>query len=137
MEHYKTIDHEADIGFEIYGNTMEDLYRNAVEALFSLIVKPGKMKPEKGKRLDLIENDGQELLIVFLNELLYMWDMEGFIPSEMSLKIQRNKLTGTVIGGIYDPSRDTIKGEVKAVTYHKFSIKEVNGMIKATVIVDL
>jgi SHS2 domain-containing protein len=135
MEHYKIIDHEADVGFEIYGKTLEDLYKNAVEALFSLLVEPGDMRPEKGKRFDLTDDQG--LLIVFLNELLYLWDMEGFIPKDLSLKIERKRLTGTVIGGIYDPARDTIKREVKAVTYHKFSIEEKNDMLKATVIVDV
>jgi SHS2 domain-containing protein len=135
MDNYKIIDHEADVGFEIYGKTLEDLYKNAVEALFSLIVEPGKMKPEKGKRINL--KDDQGLLIVFLNELLYLWDTEGFIPKDLSLKIENKKLTGTVIGGIYDPSRDKIKTEVKAVTYHKFSIEEKNDILKATVIVDV
>ena len=136
MKHYKVIDHEADVGFEIYGETMEELFQHSVEALFSLIVTPGKkMKPEKGKRFDL-KDDGT-LLIVFLNELLYSWEVEGFIPKEFSLKIEDGKLAGTVIGGIFNPSRDTIKQEVKAVTYHNFSIKEENGMLKATVIVDV
>jgi SHS2 domain-containing protein len=135
MEHYKIIDHEADVGFEIYGKTMEGLYENAVEALFSLIVKPGKMKPEKGKRINITDDQG--LLIVFLNELLYLWDTEGFIPKDMSLKVEKGKLTGTVIGGIYNPSRDAIKTEVKAVTYHNFSIEEKYDMLKATVIIDV
>jgi SHS2 domain-containing protein len=135
MKHYKIIDHEADVGFEIYGKTLEDLYKNAVEALFSLIVEPGERRPEKGKRFDLTDDQG--LLIVFLNELLYLWDMEGFIPKDLSLKIERKKLTGTVIGGIYNPSRDTIKREVKAVTYHNFFIEEKDDMLKATVIVDV
>jgi SHS2 domain-containing protein len=135
MEHYKIIDHEADVGFEIYGKTLEDLYKNAVEALFSLIVEPKERKPEKGKRFDLADDHG--LLIVFLNELLYLWDMEGFIPKDLSLKIESKKLTGTVIGGIYNPSRDKIKREVKAVTYHNFSIEEKNDILIATVIVDV
>jgi SHS2 domain-containing protein len=135
MDHYKIIDHEADVGFEIYGETLQELYKNGAEALFSLIVEQGKTKPEKGKRLDLNDSDG--LLVVFLNELLYFWDTEGFIPKEFSLKIERGKLTGTVIGGVFDPRRDKMKHEVKAVTYHNFSIEEEKGILKARVIVDL
>lgn len=136
MERFKIIDHEADVGFEIYGRTPEELYKNAVQALFSLIVDPAvDVKPAKGKRLDLQDDNG--LLIVFLNELLYFWDTEGFIPKDLSLKIENNKLTGTVIGGIFDPSRDTVKQEVKAVTYHNFSIEAERGILKARIIVDV
>jgi SHS2 domain-containing protein len=135
LDHYRAIDHEADAGFEIYGKTMEELYQNGAEALFSLIVDHGKAKPEKGKRLDLKDDNG--LLVVFLNELLYFWDTEGFIPKEFSLRIEKGKLTGTVIGTIYDPRRDKMKQEVKAVTYHNFSTVEEQGLYKARVIVDL
>jgi SHS2 domain-containing protein len=135
LDHYRAIDHEADTGFEIYGKTLQELYQNGAEALFSLIVDHGKATPEKGKRLDLKDDNG--LLVVFLNELLYFWDTEGFIPKEFSLKIDRGKLTGTVLGTIYDPRRDKMKQEVKAVTYHQFSTEEKQGLYKARVIVDV
>ncbi len=135
MDRYKIVDHEADTGFEIYGKTLEELYQNGAEALFSLIVSHGKIKPEKGKRLDLKNDDG--LLVVFLNELLYFWETEGFIPREFSLKVERGRLTGTVIGGIFDPTRDTIRREVKAVTYHQFSMRHEKGLFRARVIVDV
>jgi SHS2 domain-containing protein len=135
MDHYRAVDHEADAGFEIYGKTLEELYQNGAEALFSLIVTQGKAKPEKGKRLDLKDDNG--LLVVFLNELLYFWDTEGFIPKEFSLKIDKGKLTGTVIGAIFDPAKDTIRQEVKAVTYHQFSVEKEKDLLKARVIVDL
>jgi SHS2 domain-containing protein len=135
LDHYRAIDHEADAGFEIFGKTLEELYQNGAEALFSLIVDHGKAKPEKAKRLDLKDDNG--LLVVFLNELLYFWDTDGFIPKEFSLKIQRGKLTGTVIGTIFDPRRDKMRHEVKAVTYHEFSVKQENGLFRARVIVDV
>ena len=132
---YSIIDHEADIGLEIYGKSLEELFINAVNGLFSLIVDAKDVKAEKGKRFDTNENG--ETLIVFLNELLYMWDVEGFIPKEFSIKIDNNRLTGTIIGGIFDPARHTAKQEVKAVTYHGFSITQDENGFKARIIMDV
>jgi SHS2 domain-containing protein len=58
-------------------------------------------------------------LSYFLNELLYLWATEGFIPYDLSLKITERGLQGNMVGGIFDPERDSVKEEVKAVTYHK------------------
>jgi len=132
---YSIIDHEADIGLEVYGKSLEELFINAVKGLFSLIVDAKDVKAEKGKRFDLTGND--ETLIVFLNELLYMWDVEGFIPKEFSIKIDNNRLAGTVIGGIFDPDRHTAKQEVKAVTYHGFSITQDYNGFKTRIIMDV
>lgn len=132
---FKFIDHEADIGLEIYGKTLEELFINAAYGVFQFIVDAKNKDAEKGKRID-IEGNG-ELLINFLNELLYLWDTEGFIPKEFSLKIDKNRLTGTVAGCVFDPERCSIKQEVKAVTYHKFSLKKENGLYKANIILDV
>ncbi|HOP86615.1 MAG TPA: archease [Syntrophorhabdaceae bacterium] len=135
IQRYKLLDHEADIRLEIYGNTLEELFSNAAYGIFQFIVDAKGKEAEKGKRID-IEGNG-ELLINFLNELLFLWDTEGFIPKEFSLKISHNKLTGTVAGCIFDPERCTIIKEVKAVTYHKFYLKEENGIYKAQIILDV
>jgi SHS2 domain-containing protein len=132
---YNIIDHEADIGLEVYGKSPEELFINAVKGLFSLIVDAKDVQPEKGKRFDLTGNG--ETLIVFLNELLYMWDVDGFIPIEFSLKIDNNRLTGTIIGGIFDPVRHTAMQEIKAVTYHGFSITQDKNGLKARIIMDV
>ena len=44
---FSIIDHEADIGLEIYGKSMEELFANAVDGLFSLIVEAKDITPEK------------------------------------------------------------------------------------------
>ncbi|HBE44794.1 MAG TPA: archease [Deltaproteobacteria bacterium] len=134
MLNFKLLDHEADVGFEVYGRSLEEVFENAAHALFSLIVDRETVEPEIGKRIE-VEGNG-ELLIVFLNELLYLWDTEGFIPKELSLKIN-NKVTGNVVGQLFDPHRHIIKTEVKAVTYHKFSLKETGEGFVATLVVDV
>ncbi|HOJ70718.1 MAG TPA: archease [Syntrophorhabdaceae bacterium] len=132
---YRIIDHEADIGLEIYGKSLEELFINAAEGLFHLIIEGNDIRPEKGKRLE-IGKDG-ELLINFINELLFLWDTEGFIPKEFSIKIEDDEVKGSVIGGLFDPRRLRIKQEIKAATYHMFSLIEEGGIYKARVILDV
>ena len=38
MKKYKLLDHTADIGIEVWGKTKKELFENAVEAMFDLMV---------------------------------------------------------------------------------------------------
>lgn len=135
MEQYKVFDHEADIGFEVFGKTNEELYGNAARALFSLLVDQTGIEPAIEKRLVLAaENDS---LVVFLNDLLYFWDTEKFIPETISTRTKNDKLIVIVKGQHFDENHHRTIGQVKAVTYHRFSITEEAGQAKATFIVDI
>ncbi len=135
MERYKILDHEADTGFEVYGGTMEELFRNGVYALFSLITETETVHPLIEKRMKTSGNG--ELFINFLNDTLYLWDTTGFIPGTVSVRIRDQNAEGLFMGEFFDPARHTLRQEVKAVTYHKFRIVEEKGALKATVIVDV
>ncbi|HOD76108.1 MAG TPA: archease, partial [Syntrophorhabdaceae bacterium] len=78
-----------------------------------------------------------ELLINFLNELLFVWDVERFIPAEVAVSFEREGLTALLRGEPFDEGRHSIELELKAVTYHKFAITEEKGKFKAIIIIDV
>ncbi len=135
MEPYKVLDHEADVGFEVYGYTEEELFQNATCALFSLITDLRKIRPEIERRFEITGNG--ESLVVFLNELLYLWDVEKFIPKTIAIVRDGANIKAILKGEILDENRHIVTGAVKAVTYHQFSIRKEAGMLKATFIVDM
>jgi SHS2 domain-containing protein len=135
LEPYKVLDHEADIGFEVYGHTEGELFQNAAWALFSLITDLGAIFPETERQIEVHGNG--ESLIVFLNDLLYLWDVEKFIPKQIVIVRDAGNIKAILRGEILDEERHTITGAVKAVTYHQFSIRKDEEMLKATFIVDM
>ena len=135
MEPYKILDHEADAGFEVYGHTEEELFQNATCALFSLITDLEAIHSEIEKHVDITGNG--ESLIVFLNELLYLWDVERFIPKAIAIVRDGASIKAILKGEILDEHRHTVAGAVKAVTYHNFSVRNEHEMLKATFIVDI
>lgn len=134
MEQYKVLDHEADAGFEVYGHTEEELFQNAVYALFSLITDLRRIRPEIERHVEITGNS--ESLIVFLNELLYLWDVERFIPKAIMIARGSTNIKVLLKGEMFDEHRHAVVGAAKAVTYHKFSILKKKGMLKATFFVD-
>ena len=135
LERYKILDHEADIGFEVYGQEEEELFQNAAFGLFSLITDLETVLPVTERHITITGNG--EALILFLNELLYLWDVDKFIPRTIIIKREHGAINAALRGEIFDEQRHIVLTQVKAVTYHKFSITEDQGRLKAIFIVDM
>lgn len=135
MTCYRVLDHDADICIEVLGDSLEELFLNAVKAIFSFITDLECVVPSAVRKVAVTGNG--ELLVNFLNDLLYLWDTEKFLPCDVSVSFVDKGLTAVMYGEVYDGARHVIKQEVKAVTYHKFSIKQESGIFKATIIIDV
>lgn len=135
MISYRVLDHDADICLEVYGSSMEELFRSAAKALFSLITDPGSVSPSLTRTV-IAEGNG-ELLVNFLNELLYLFDTQRFIPCDVSVSFTGRGLSATLLGEVFDDGRHVIEQEMKAVTYHKFAITETDGMFSAIIVIDV
>jgi len=132
---YRVLDHDADILLEVYGASREELFNNAARALTSFIADPEGIVPSSVKEVVVTGNG--ELLVNFLNEIIYIWETQRFIPADVSITFNSQGLTATMRGETFDRARHIIKEELKAVTYHKFSIIEENGMFRATILIDV
>jgi SHS2 domain-containing protein len=132
---FRILEHEADIGLESYGKDQPELFKNAACALFSLIIDPETVEARISRHIAI--NNDDELLVVFLNELLYLWDTEEFIPRTVSVVLDGGRLEADMAGETFDAGRHSIYKEVKAVTYHKFSIQQEGKHLKATFFLDI
>jgi SHS2 domain-containing protein len=132
---FRLLEHEADIGLEIYGRDQAELFRHAGAALFSLITDPDTFEARFTRHITI--NNGEELLVVFLNELLYLWDTEKFFPRIFSVMVEGGRLDADLTGETFDPGKHSVYKEVKAVTYHKFTIQQESDLLKATVFLDI
>ncbi|MHB8110271.1 MAG: archease [Syntrophorhabdaceae bacterium] len=132
---FVVLDHDADLRLEIDGSSEQEMYENAARAIFSLITDPARVHATTRREITVGGNG--ELLINFLNELIYIWDAERFLPNLVTVSFHENGLNATLTGEEFDPERHEILLEMKAVTYHDFSIRQEEGKYKAIIVVDV
>lgn len=120
---YRSLPHTADDGFEVHAPSLERLYIHAALALTDIRV-PLKCIEEKLRRSVKVESfDTDTLMVRWLNEVLYLFDVERFLPHRIFFeKFDGNCLEATLIGESYDPSRHGSISEIKAVTYHQLEL---------------
>lgn len=136
---YKLIPHTSDLGVEIYGKTIEELFLNALYCVTDNLTDAEKVSEVMEKEIAVEGEDLEDLFMNFLRELIFIFSTEYFLAKNIkNLKIEKDykKLTGILIGEIFDKDKHPIKIELKTPTYHLFSIKKEN-IYKATVIFDV
>jgi SHS2 domain-containing protein len=138
MKTYKVLDHTADIGIEVWGKTKKELFGNAVEAMFDLMVDIQYINAVEEKNVKVAGADIEDLLVNFLREELYLFNGKKWIVKQCKLlKLTAGQIVAQVQGESYDSDKHQLKKEIKAVTYHGISVKKTNQSWKAKIIFDV
>lgn len=138
MPKYIIIDHTADIGIDVFGDTLQDLFSNAGFALFDIITDLSTVECKVKHSLNIVGIDKEQLLVNWLSELLFLHDVKNLLFKNFCVnQLSDYQLTADVSGEAFDEKRHIIKTEVKAVTYHSLSIIQKDQQWKARIIFDL
>lgn len=138
MPKYIIIDHTADIGIDVFGDTLQDLFSNAGFALFDIITDLSTVECRVKHNLNIIGVDKEQLLVNWLSELLFLHDVNNLLFKNFCVnQLSDYQLNADVSGEVFDEKRHIIKTEVKAVTYHNLSIIQKDQQWKTRIIFDL
>lgn len=135
---FQILEHPADVGIEAYGNSLEELFENAAYGLFSLISVPEGIGMGQRLHVTLDSIDLENLLVRWLNELLYLYDGENFLTAKTDVRsVSQTSLEGFIFGETYNSKKHELKLDVKAITYHQLQIENISGSWKARFFVDV
>lgn len=135
---YKLIDHTADFGMQIFGSDAKDLFAGAAHAMFDQITDIKTLKGVDECKIHVTGDDWPDLMVNWLRELLYFWSgREILVKTTNILYITEYELSANVKFDHYDPDQHVIKGEIKAVTYHRIQVKNGHEGWEAVIIFDV
>ena len=136
---YETFDHEADIGVRGYGRTLEEAFENAARAMFSVMVDLSRVRRVKKFHITVEAPDVEALLVEWLNQLLAIADLEGYLFSDFEVKISGDgtRLEGYAWGEPIDRERHEVSVEVKGATYSMLEVGKEDGRYRAQCVVDV
>ena len=135
---YKYIDHTSDLGVEIYGKDLPELFSNGLFMIFDNILDLSTVEIKETRKIELSSSTLDEMLIDWFRELLFIFATEYFVAKELkAIKIDNNKLSAEIAGEIFNVKRHKIKIEIKTPTYHMFKIEKSDKGYTATVIFDV
>ncbi|MCM2357557.1 MAG: archease [Geobacteraceae bacterium] len=133
----------ADVAFEAWGKTLEEMFSAAADALMNVMVADlGSIRQDEKVAFSLENAELDLLLFNFLNELIYFKDARRLLLRIEALTIERDDsgnftLQGRAGGEVLDPDRHSQLVDVKAVTLHRFRVEETPQGWEATVVLDI
>ncbi len=123
---YRLLDHTADVAFEAFGSTLDELFENATRAFYDAFVMVEKVTAEMEKKVEISDFEVDFLLYKWLNEILFLFDTEFFAAKNVNVSIKKEKkeylLEANLLGGKIRP--EIIKTEPKAITMHNFKVEK-------------
>jgi SHS2 domain-containing protein len=108
----------ADLGIHVGADDTADLLRGAAWGMFSTMLDLRTVPFHTTSRMSIPVDVPDELPIIFLNHLLYLFGAKGLVPlSFPALEIGGKSIVAEVEWGKVSPNTIFLGNEVKAVTY--------------------
>lgn len=138
MKRFEVIEHTADTGIRAFGKDLKEAFENAAYGMFSLVADLSKVQEKESRDVAVEAEDLEELLVEWLNELLYLLEVDGLIFKSFKIdEIDDHRLKARVYGEPVDPDKHDLGIDIKAVTYHMLKVARTDNVWETQVIFDV
>jgi SHS2 domain-containing protein len=132
----------ADIAFEAWGETPEEMMTAAWDATLHVMVRNCDAVADRERRKFRVADAEMDMLLFqALQELVYFKDAENLLLRIRKILLERREGVWTAdvetAGETIDPAKHDLAVDVKAVTLYRFRVWQFDGAWRATVVVDV
>jgi SHS2 domain-containing protein len=138
-EHFE---HGADVGVRGRGRTVAEAFEGAARALFLLLCEDlSGVGFEAGQPVACEAATLEELLVAFLNELIFFAESRSLVFGSFEVQIEDTgehcRLTGRARGEPFDPDRHAFTVQPKGATFTALEVAQRGGEWVAQCVVDV
>jgi SHS2 domain-containing protein len=138
MTSTELIEHTADIGLRVTAPTPEAAFVATAEGMFDIMVSREEVQPRRTVSVEAAAEAYDTLLVAWLEELLYHYEVDRFIPREIRLpELTPQHIRAELIGDLLDPAIHEPGVQIKAVTYHQLRAEKTGQGFEIQVIFDI
>lgn len=132
----------ADMAFEAWGESREELFAACADALLRTMVEdPETVKRRQELTIRLEHEELDLLLFSFLQELIFFKDARRLLLHADGVRLEEHdgvfRLTASAEGEMIAPHRHSLIVDVKAVTLYRFRVAFEDRLWKAVVVLDV
>jgi SHS2 domain-containing protein len=137
-EGYEYFDVAADVGVAGWGRDPAECLRQCALGVFNLIVPIDAVQALESREVAARGTPLETLLVNWLNECLYLHELEGFAVADITRpEITAAGVHGVLRGEPIDPSRHPRGTVVKAATFHGLELRQEPDRVTGRVVLDI
>ncbi len=145
MQGFHEVEHKGDVALEIFAETLDQLFFQAVRAFYSVLLPDidWERRKKSGRALEITvkEDTAESALISLLNELNFLFSVKKIMawPVERIFLNRNSFFEIKMVARRIKVPLDWLANatEIKAVTYHEVHIEHQAGQYKVRLIFDL
>ena len=139
MKPFEYIEHTADAGMRVWGESLPTLFTHAAQGLFEMIAVIDSIDETSLINIQLEAESVEMLFVSWLDEIIFRHETEEmFFKRAEICSISSTELIAKVYGEPTDYNKHIVYTEIKAVTYHQLYVEQKpNNTWEAQVIFDL
>jgi SHS2 domain-containing protein len=100
---------ERDVGVRGWGRTRGEAFAQAALGVFALIVAPEQINGAEQREVRAQADARERLLVAWIDECLYVHEIEGFVASSVEMTVCTDTLAhGVLHGEVLDPGRHRV-----------------------------
>jgi SHS2 domain-containing protein len=133
---YEIVEHMADVKVRVWGKTLEEVFRSALEGMNSIMAPSVEGGGEGAEReIEVDSSDRSSLLVDFLNEVLSLSQINKEVYTDVTFgECTETHVQATLVG----TEVEEFDEDIKAVTYHTAELKESEEYgLEATLVFDI
>ena len=130
---HREVEHTADLELEVWGPDMAALLEEAARGMYELMAVEVSDESRRHHRLEIAADDREQLMVSFLEDLLFLADTEDLGFDGFLLSVGDTELLARLEGGFIIARRR----EIKAVTFHSLSIAGSGSGLRTNVVFDV
>ncbi|MFO8109144.1 MAG: archease [Thermoplasmata archaeon] len=122
---YKQFEHTADIGLEAWGDNLEKAFQEAAKGMFDVFTDIDTVEPREKHEIKAASDSLETLLVDFLSEFVFMFEVKSMLFCEFQVRIQESKeftLEAVCRGEEIDLDKHPLDTAIKAVSYHEILV---------------
>jgi SHS2 domain-containing protein len=130
---HREVEHTADWGLEVWAPDLPGLIEESARGMYDLMGVVVSEDARCHRQLEIGSDDREQLLVSFLEELLFIADSEELAFDGFMLRLVDTNLQARLEGGLMVERTK----EIKAVTYHYLEIEESGRGLETRIIFDV
>lgn len=138
---YRFFDHTADLAVELEAPTAGGLFAEALAAFTEALTEGERIAEREERRFELASSGLDLLLVDWLGELLYAFEVEELLFRRAEVEIAEEggevRLAAVARGERRDEARHPIKVLIKGITYHGLEVARQGGVYRGRVVFDI
>jgi SHS2 domain-containing protein len=129
------LEHPADLLLHFWAPTEAELLVEGARALIEVLTEAATLTADGERRIQIDAMDDGDRLVCWLNEVLVLATLDGFLLTDADVTLQDRGLTAVVRGQANAIA--LLRTELKSVTYHDLLLRRDADRVVGQVVVDV